>query len=222
VSDVIMIRPARAELADRVTGLEIKLGGTQRGFIALLADADTAEIEIIEVMNNLAVEGFESLAVQWQPGVEALAVERGRAAGFEDEQIGVVGIGAGATAAFGLARSRSVGAVVSVSPSPDLTAVADRPTLMTPWLGLVGSESGDLDRAEVAELRRLLDASSDVYGQIVVYDAVGRDFHRQTSSGTSFAASYDAWQRTVEWLLARVAPRLTPLALGWRERVPVS
>ena len=40
----------------------------------------------------------------------------------------------------------------------------------------------------------------------------GRDFYDRTEDGVSYAASYDGWQRTVEWLNARVAPMLTPLA----------
>ena len=61
-------------------------------------------------------------------------------------------------------------------------------------------------------------AAGSSYSQVVTYPGVGEDFHRRSENGISFAASYDGWQRTVEWLLARVASRLTPLAQAWRDR----
>lgn len=216
MSDVIFIEPHRSDLAAGLPVLEIRLGGTPRGHVIVLADEETPEVEVVEAMNAFAAEGFESLAVCWRPGVEEVAEARARQAGFTPEQIGVVGLGHGATAALDLARTRRYGAVVSLSPRPDLAAVEAAPALRTPWLGLVGAEA--VPAADVARLRAALDAGSDVFSQVVRYAGVGADFHRRTETGVGFAASYDGWQRTVEWLLARVASRLTPLAVAWRER----
>lgn len=218
MSDVIMIEPSSQELADGVSALEIHLGGAPRGLVILLVDDSTPEGEVVELMNHLAGEGFETLAVVWEPGVQVLAQARARARGWEPEQTGVVGIGAGGTAALELAQTTRLGAVVSLSAAPAVDVVAGDPALETPWLGLFGAEAGDLASADVARLRRVLDEGSDVFSQVVVYAGVGADFHRRTENGISYAASYDGWQRTVEWLLARVAARLTPLAIAWRER----
>jgi carboxymethylenebutenolidase len=222
MSDAVLIEPLRSELADRVPALEIRLGGTQRGLVILLSDDTTPEVEVVEAMNTFAGEGFESLALTVGEGIEELAQARARMCGWSPEQIGVVGIGAGATAALEIARRRPLGAVVSLSPAPDVTDVASAPALRTPWLGLFGAEAGDLSASEVARLRRVLDEGSDVFSRVVVYPGVGADFHRRTEDGISFAASYDGWQRTTEWLLARVASRLTPLAQAWRERHPLA
>jgi dienelactone hydrolase len=222
MSDAILIQPQRTELAEGVLALEIRLGGTQRGLVIVLSDDQTPEVEVIEAMNAFAGEGFESLAMVTGDGVEALADARARAYGWWPEQIGVVGIGAGATLALDLARRRRLGAVVSLSPVPDLVDVSASPRLLTPWLGLFGAEAEDLSARDAARLRDVLDRGSDVYSQVVVYPGVGADFHRRTEDGVSFAASYDGWQRTTEWLLARVASRLTPLAQAWRDRHPVA
>lgn len=222
MSDVIMIQPDHRELPDGSEVLEIRLGGTPRGMVVLLTDATTPEIEVVEAMNSFAAEGLESLAVATAPGVGAAAETRAAERGWEPEQIGVVGIGAGATDALDIARKRRLGAVVSLSPAPDVAEVSAAPVLRTPWLGLLGAEAGDLTPAEVGRLRRSLDGGSDVYSQVVVYAGVGADFHRRSDDGVSFAASYDGWQRTVEWLLARVAGRPTPLAIAWRERQSIA
>lgn len=222
MSDVIIIQPTRTELAEDVPAFEVRLGGTQRGMIILLSDDATPEIEVVEAMNTFAMEGFESIAVWAEPGVDTLAEEQATSYGWLPEQIGVVGIGTGATMALDLARRRQLGAAVSLSPAPDLAEVSASPELRTPWLGLLGAEAGDLAPADVVRLRRVLADGSDVFSQVIVYPGVGADFHRRSEDGISFAASYDGWQRTVEWLLARVAARLTPLARAWRERQAVA
>jgi dienelactone hydrolase len=90
--------------------------------------------------------------------------------------------------------------------------------LKAPWLGLFGGLDRRAGAAETDELSRRLRACGDVFSQVVRYADVGAEFHRQSSDGLTYAASYDAWQRVFEWFDARVAPRLTPLALAWRER----
>jgi carboxymethylenebutenolidase len=218
MSDTVLIQPQRSELSAGVPALVIRLGGTQRGLIIVLSDEATPEVEVVEAMNMMAGEGFESLALLAAEGSAVLAEAHARACGWVADQIGVVGIGGGATVALEMARSRRLGAVVSLSPSPDLADVSSAPILRTPWLGLFGSQAEDLAHGGIGRLCRVLDEGSDVYSQVVVYPGVGADFHRRSDDGISFAASYDAWQRTVEFLLARVASRLTPLAIAWRER----
>lgn len=217
MSDVILIQPTHIEL-DGVPALEIRLGGTQRGLIVLLTDETTPEVEAFEAMNTFAMEGFESLAVVAGPRTEELARAWASDAGWEAEQIGLVGIGTGADLALQLARWHAFGAAVSISPTPDVAEVSADPALRTPWLGLFGAEAGDLSAADLVRLRRMLDEGSDVFSRVVSYPGVGADFHRRTEDGISFSASYDGWQRTVEWLLARVASRLTPFAVSWRAR----
>lgn len=218
MSDLIMIQPRRIQLADDVSGLEIQLGGTPRGFVLLLVDPDAPEGEVVEMLNTFAAEGFECLSLADAPGVADLGRARGMVRGWVAEQMGVVGVGAGATTALELAQVETLGAVVSISPVPVVEAVVGDPVLSTPWLGLFGADADDLDAADLGRLRRALDLGSDVFSQVVVYPGVGADFHRRSEDGVSFAASYDGWQRVVEWLLARVAGRPTPLAVAWRER----
>lgn len=218
MSDAILIQPTRTELADGVAALEIRLGGTQRGLVILFTDDTTPEVEVHEAMNTFAMEGFESLALTASPGIEVLAEARARMCGWSAEQTGIVGIGAGGTLALDLARRRTFGAAVSISPVPDVAAVAAEPVLCTPWLGLFGADAGDVTTPDLVRLQKLLDEGSDVFSRVVLYPGVGADFHRRTEDGISFSASYDGWQRTTEWLLARVAARLTPFAESWRAR----
>ena len=73
-----------------------------------------------------------------------------------------------------------------------------------------------------AELDRALRLDAPAYTQLVRYRGVGGDFYRKSTEPLEIAASYDYWQRTIEWLNLRVAPRLTPLAEAWRHRQAVS
>lgn len=218
MSQVILIEPTRATLAGDLHACEIRLGGTPRGLVVLITEDSTPELEVVEAMNHVALEGFESLAVPATTGVADVALARAAERDWEPEQVGVVGIGAGGTVALDIARANQLGAAVSLSPVPDVDAVVARPALRTPWLGLFGASAGDLSGDEVRRLEQALHDGSDVFSQVVVYPGVGADFHRRTEDGVSFTASYDGWQRTIEWLNARVASRLTPLALAWRQR----
>lgn len=218
MSDVILIKPTRCELTGGVTGLEIRLGGTPRGLVVLLSDTEVPEAEVVAAMNRWAIEGYESLALTAAGDPTATALARASERGWAPEQIGVVGIGAGGTVALDLARRHQVGAVVSVSAAPRADEVASDPFLRTPWLGLFGEHADDITAAERRRIEHALRDGSDVYSQVVVYPGVGSDFYRRSEDGISFAASYDGWQRATEWLNARVAARLTPLALAWRAR----
>jgi carboxymethylenebutenolidase len=225
MSDLILIQPTAAEIVTPdgpIIIREVQLGGVPRGIIVLLTEADSAEVDVVERLNEFALEGYESLAAA--PGREHLPdiLERVRQRGWDEEQVGVVGIGDGGTLALHLAQERQLGAVVSFSPAPNLDAIARDPQLRTPWLGMVGAEATDLDGVDARRMRKLLDDGSDIYSRVVIYPGVGREFHRRSGDGVSYAASYDGWERTTEWLNARVAARLTPLAAAWRRRQALS
>jgi len=226
--NLLRIRPESLSLATDAgpaDAFEIELGGVPRGLVVLLVD-DFAGLDAFEIMNRFAERGYETLAVPggvaaaWWSAIASRATGRRWAA----EQTGVVGIGAGGRIALGLAASYGLGAAVSVSPPlTSAYASADAPseqvgTVRTPWLGLFGEDDPAAPAEQTSRLAARLRAGSDVFTQIVRYPGVGRDFHRESADGLSYAASYDSWQRVLEWLDARVAPRLTPLAEAWRER----
>jgi dienelactone hydrolase len=209
MSDLLRIQPTRTSLAD-MDVLEITLGGVPRGLVILLLDETATGHEAEETMNHLAEHGYETLCTL-SPSFDPL-LARALARGWTTEQTAVVGVGPfGGRVALAAAVSTQLAAVVSLSPALDLDATNVR----SPWLGLFGER--DVTPAEVSALAARLYASSDIFTQVVRYPGVGRDFYRRTSDGVAYAASYDGWQRVLEWLDARVAPRLTPLAQAWRE-----
>ncbi len=230
--DLLRIRPQSLSLATGagpVDAFEIELGGVPRGLVVLLVD-DPAGLDAFEIMNRFAEHGYETLSV---PGGAAAAgwpsvASRATSRGWTAEQTAVVGIGAGGRVALGLAASYGLGAAVSVSPplTSALTsadASADGPpeqvgAVRTPWLGLFGEDDPAAPAGQTSRLAARLRAGSDVFTRVVRYPGVGRDFYRENADGLSYAASYDGWQRVLEWLDARVAPRLTPLAEAWRQR----
>lgn len=219
MSDLVLIEPTATSIptpGGDVPVREITLGGAPRGLVCLLHDPDTPAIDVVEAMNRFALEGYESLAVSAATCSTQDLLGRAAARGWEPEQVGMVGLGDGGTAVLAAARETGFAAAVSFSPAPDVDDVHRSPTLRTPWLGLFAAEAGP-PAAEVRSLAHALDDGSDVFSHVVVYPGVGRDFHRSAESGLSYAASYDGWQRAVEWLNARVAARLTPLARAWRE-----
>jgi carboxymethylenebutenolidase len=220
MSDLVLIEPTTTSMptpGGDVPVQEIALGGAPRGLVCLLHDTDTPAIDVVEAMNRFALEGYESLAVTAASCPTPDLLGRAAARGWEPEQVGMVGLGDGGTAVLAAARERGFAAAVSFSPAPDVDDLRRSPALRTPWLGLFGADAG-LPAAELRSLARTLDDGSDVFSRVVVYPGVGRDFHRSAESGLGYAASYDGWQRAVEWLNARVAARLTPLARAWRQR----
>lgn len=221
MSDVILVHPTSHTIEGPVGPthlLEISLGGTPRGLVVLLTDDEVPDVDVVQSMNHFVMEGYESIAAHVDHDGVDLVLGRATERGWRDDQIGVVGLGAGATIALDLALRRELGAAVAFSPRPDLDRLAADPALRTPWLGMFGEDGADLTGSDVQRLRRALRGGSDVFSQVVSYPGVGSDFHRRTESGVAFAASYDSWQRATEWLNARVATRLTPLALAWRNR----
>jgi carboxymethylenebutenolidase len=219
MSEVVLIQPTSHTLtlaSGRVEALEILLGGTPRGLVLLLADPSSPEIAVIEAMNALAGEGYESLAAVAATVAVGALFDRAIERDWTPEQVGVVGLGLGGSVALDIARTHEVGAVVSFSATPDIADISRSPVLRTPWLGLFGERA--VNDQEVRRLRRSLRHGSDVFSQVVVYPGVGADFHRRSETGLGYSASYDGWERTAEWLNARVATRLTPLAVAWRRR----
>lgn len=222
MNDVIMIDPARSTL-DTAEGplpaLEISLPGTPHGIVLLLCDGGTLDSDGATRMNHLAEDGYDTLAVEVDDGVlDVLPVLLQRAAerGWSAEQVAVVGIGSGGLAALTAAANHELAAAVSFSAPLHGTATPDGP-LRTPWLGMFGADDVAAPIDDVRALVKAVDAS-DIFTQVVRYPRVGPDFHARLDDGVNYAASYDGWQRTVEWLNARVAPRLSPLAVAWRSR----
>jgi hypothetical protein len=219
MSDLILISPVESSLptpAGDVPVLEISLGEAPRGLAVLLHESRTPAIDVVEAMNRLALEGYESLAVAADVDVRDV-FERARLRGWAADQIGMVGFGSGATRTLDAAREHCFGAAVSFAPVPDVGLVQQAPALRTPWLGLFGADDAP-PSDDLAALAQALEGGSDVFSQVVAYPGVGSDFFRGADSGIGHAASYDGWQRAVEWLNVRVAARLTPLAEAWRDR----
>jgi carboxymethylenebutenolidase len=247
VSELVRIQPTSSviETPDgEQSVLEISLGGVPRGLVLLLCDQGGLEQDAVEMMNSLAEQGYESLAAELTARLPAstgptdpmsvdvvaralsVFVSRADERGWTPEQTGVIGIGLGGRAALAAASRLELAAAVSVSPTvePDASstpairlheAIA---AVRTPWLGMFGGMDESAPDDEIRWLAASLHNNSEVYTEVVTYAGVGRDFYRQAGTGVSYAASYDGWQRTLEWLNARVAPRLTPLALRWRRR----
>jgi carboxymethylenebutenolidase len=128
-----------------------------------------------------------------------------------------VGYGTGAWPAFLAATEHELGAAVSAatwhgSALPWTPGSAYR--LLTPWLGLLGSPSGEATPS--ASEPPVVDDERRVYRRVVSYPGASGTFYRLTSG--YYPVAFDSWQRTVEWLALRVAPAPTPLALQWEQR----
>lgn len=230
MNDAVIIEPTRSTVAcgqDELPVLELSLGRTPRGLVLVLCERSDLDREAPRIMNRLALHGYCSLAAEVdQPNGEyaqrlsEVAVERD----WAPDQIGMVGLGHGGLTCLAAAASIRIGAAVSLSPTVEVgTAWAGSPfegvaEVMTPWLGLLGEADPGVSPTEINALRARLYDRSDVHTQVVTYPGVGRDFPLHGDDGLSYAACYDGWQRTVEWLELRVAPRLTPLAEQWRRR----
>lgn len=218
MNDVIRIEPTRTTIGS-LSALEIALPGTPHGIVLLLCDDGALERDATARMNELAEDGYDTLAVE--VGTEVLdafpgLLRRAAARGWELEQVAVVGIGSGGLAALIAAAHHELAAAVSFSAPLRGTPVPGGP-LRTPWLGMFGAEDVAAPGDDVRALVKAVDAS-DIFTEVVRYPRVGPDFHARLDDGVNYAASYDGWQRAVEWLNARVAPRLSPLAVAWRSR----
>ncbi|KRF19758.1 hypothetical protein ASG90_20215 [Nocardioides sp. Soil797] len=222
MNDVILIDPLRSTVetaAGPLPTLEISLPGTPHGIVLLFCESGTLERDATERMNELAADGYDTLAVETSDPVLDVVpslLQRAAARGWSSEQVAVVGIGTGGRAALLVAATHELAAAVSLSAPLHGDPVPDRP-VRTPWLGMFGADDAAAPADDVRRLAATVGAS-DVFIEVVRYPAVGPDFHALVDDGVNYAASFDAWQRTTEWLNARVAPRLSPLAVAWRSR----
>ncbi|MFJ9542780.1 dienelactone hydrolase family protein [Streptomyces sp. NPDC101225] len=217
---------------------QVDLGHVPRGAAIVLCDAGALERDAAEVMNALAEHGYESVAVDLSGADGAYAVSDrdlvndvsvllGRLGerGWTPEQVGLIGYGAGGRTALLAAAEYELGAAVSIAPTggagalsralPPLVRMA-RP-VVTPWLGLFGEQDEETPPTAVQLLGSVL-SESPVYTELISYSGVSGNFYHDTREILPHSAAFDAWQRTVEWLDLRVAPRQTPLAEKWRQR----
>lgn len=207
-----------------VATAETRLPGVPRGAALLLLAEDGLATQAPELMNALAEHGYEALAADLSVlGLDdagAVAAVRTLLAvlarrGWEPDQIGVVGYDDGGAAVLAAAGELTLGAAVSLSPRGVTRGTV--PMVRTPWLGLFGEHDPVATPAAVTELgRRLADAPA--FSRVVVYPGVGPDYHHGAADALGHAASFDSWQRVVEWLNVRVSPRLTPYAELWELR----
>ncbi|MGW1785649.1 dienelactone hydrolase family protein [Streptomyces sp. NPDC002143] len=177
-------------------------------------------------MNRLAEHGYASIAADLSAGGPTdgeLVAGAGAllstlvGQGWSYDQVGVIGYGFGGRVAFLAATAFELGASVSVSPRAADSVRTDpaAASLRTPWLGLFGESDGCAEDPSPSELGAELGATSPAHTSIMTYPA--GDFYRDSTDPARHAAAFDSWQRTVEWLNRRVAPRPTPLALAWQE-----
>ena len=94
--------------------------------------------------------------------------------------------------------------------------------VVTPWLIMVGSSDPSAPAAALTSLAGVLDERAAKYTQVVRFPGVAADYYQRSTESLELAASFDYWQRTLEWLNAQVEPRPTPLAQAWRDRHAVS
>ena len=215
---------------------QVDLGGIPRGAVLLLlGPGSDFESDSDQHLNDLATHGYEGVAAdlygidgsdkQFESVVGSLLAHLARC-GWEGEQTAIVGYGLGGRLALSASAAVGLGAAVSISPTAitgddgHLSAAVAllAPLVQTPWLGLFGEEDPTAPSAVCEELYTVLREESPVFTQLVRYPSVGGDFHRPSSESIEMAASYDHWQRTIEWLNLRVQPRLTPLAIAWKKR----
>jgi carboxymethylenebutenolidase len=131
-----------------------------------------------------------------------------RAAGFSDEQIGIVGFCFGGRIAFLTAARRTLGAAVTfygggiVSPGglPFPALFDEAKALKTPWLGLFGDLDQGIPVEDVEKLRSELDRANPVPHEIVRYADADHGFHCDGRPAVyNEAAAKDAFSRAVAW-----------------------
>jgi carboxymethylenebutenolidase len=240
VDGVIRIRPVLSRLrhgGGRIPVGDIALGGIPRGAVLLLCEPGDLENSAADFANLFAMHGYDSTSADLGELAAAGAsddditdavgvlLDHLAARGWMREQIGAVGYGFGGRAALLAATAFTVGAAVSVAPrdgtGPSGTGRALRlppAAVRAPWLGLFAADDPDTPAGWVREFGAALDRLSPVYTQVVAYPGVSSAFYRDSREPLEHAASFDSWQRTLEWLNLRVVPRPSPLALAWRVR----
>jgi carboxymethylenebutenolidase len=80
------------------------------------------------------------------------------------------------------------------------------PDLRTPWLGLFGDADPSIPVEDVERVRDALNSGADVDTSIVRYPEADHGFHCDARDAYHEASATDAWQHTLEWLDAHLAP----------------
>ncbi len=209
---------------------EMSLGPCPRGAVLILYAGDDRE-ERDAMMNDLAAHGYESVALDTEQvddsahGI-ALALARLAERGWGSEQVGVVGFRAAAASALWTAATFTLGAAVSVDISVHAGAFPDVESwlgqLTTPWLGLAASRTPGGVGTHLWPRWPALRTVSAVHTEFVSYPAAAEGYSIDAVDVHSYAAAFDSWQRTAEWLDARVVPRLTARSASWRATLPGS
>lgn len=187
-------------------GLRIRLGAMSRGVVAVLCEVRRTDDEMIDILNGLAEHGYSSTAIgtsepsvegTWLTGARCMLADLAQD-GWRPPEIGILGYGAGAAPALQLAVELEIGAAVSLASASGAPPKDGR--LRTPWLGLYAQDDRCLDAV------RALLAYQPVYGEVVRYPAVTETFYRRDGDPDDHWATFDSWQRTLEFLNSRVAP----------------
>jgi carboxymethylenebutenolidase len=126
-------------------------------------------------------------------------------AGFESNQVGIVGFCLGGTVTFVAATRYPLGAAVTFYGggiasgrfgTPSQIELA--PNLVAPWLGLYGDRDQSIPVEEVEALREAA-AKASVPTEVVRYPDAEHGFHCDARSSFHQSSSQDAWQRTLAW-----------------------
>lgn len=239
MSSVVQITPAMGVVptsAGPVPIAQLDLGGVPRGAVIVVADGDDFPNDATHHLNELAAHGYEGVAADLSglASDDAALLEIAQALiahvgqrDWQPEQIGLIGYGIGGRLALVAGAHIALGATISISMTglssgtshldPRIGDLAER--LRTPWLGVFGAADTAAPKTACRELDDVLQERSAVYGRVVRYPGVGPNFFREPREALEISAAYDAQQRVIEWLNARVEPRLTPLAVKWRCRM---
>jgi carboxymethylenebutenolidase len=127
-------------------------------------------------------------------------------AGFEANQVGIVGFCLGGTVTFLAATRYPLGAAVTFYGggiasgrfgTPSQIELA--PKLVAPWLGLYGDRDQSIPVDEVEALREAA-AKASVPTEVVRYPDAEHGFHCDARSSFHQSSSQDAWRRTLAWL----------------------
>jgi len=212
---------------------EVGLGGVPGGAVLMLSEQGELEATADEFGNRFAEFGYESTTAdlgaafeltgardeQITAAVGALIEHVGRR-GWSPDQIGVVGYGRAGRGSLLAAGAFPVGAAVSSAARLDDVAPQNAPAVRptAPWLGMFAQDPSDPGGRRVKAFAVRIDATSPVHTTVLAYPRVTAAFYRDSREPWEHAASFDCWQRTLEWLNLRVAPRPTVLAWAWRER----
>jgi carboxymethylenebutenolidase len=230
MDEVFRIRPTFGHVVVDDTSIpaaDIELGGVPRGAVLILCEPDELESTSDDIGNRFAEHGYESCTSDLAAvlgrddsatrAVSALLDYVARR-DWSPDQVGVVAYGAAGRAALLAATSLPVGAAVTAAPRlDDVVPPNANPTAVSvPWLGMFAADAPDQEATRLAAFAAEIGAASPAYTTVLAYPHVSGPFYRDSREPWEHAASFDSWQRTLEWLNLRVAPRLTPLAQAWR------